>query len=68
MRPEYDFSDARPNPFATPFPKQSITIRLEERTPDYFRGLAEELGVPYQSLINFYLRDCAMKKRRPDWT
>jgi predicted DNA binding CopG/RHH family protein len=67
MRDEYDFSNAVPSPWADLL-KQSITIRIDTPTLEYFRTLAVELGVPYQSLINFYLRDCAMNKRRPDWT
>ena len=68
MRDEYDFSNARPNPYAAMFPKQSITIRLDTQTLAYFKTLADQLGVPYQSLINFYLRDCAINKRQPAWT
>lgn len=67
MRDEYDFSNARPNPWAEKL-KQSITIRLDTQTLMYFKTLADQLGVPYQSLINFYLRDCALNKRRPEWT
>ena len=63
MREEYDFSDAIKNPFAKRL-KKSITIRLELSTLSYFKGLAEELELPYQSLINLYLRDCASKKRK----
>ena len=65
--PEYDFSAATPSPWAGRL-KQSITIRIDTPTLDYFRALAEEVGVPYQSLINYYLRDCALRRRRPDWT
>ena len=68
MREEYDFSHARPNPYAAMFPKQSITIRLDEAALAYFKSLSDELGMPYQSLINFYLRDCAINKRRPGWS
>lgn len=67
MRDEYDFSNAVPSPWAEKL-KQTITIRIDTPTLEYFKMLAIELGVPYQSLINFYLRDCALKKRRPDWT
>ena len=68
IRPEYDFSNARPNPYAALFRKQSITIRVDEEVLAYFKALAEEIGMPYQSLINFYLRDCARSRRRPAWT
>ena len=64
MRKEYDFSDARPSPYAKRL-KRPVTIRLDERTLAYFRGLAAELEVPYQTLINLYLRDCAETGRRP---
>jgi hypothetical protein len=63
MRDEYDFSDAIKNPYAKRL-KKSITIRLELSTVAYFKGLAEELELPYQSLINLYLRDCAASKRK----
>ena len=64
MRKEYDFSKARPNPYVGKLKKQ-ITIRLEPSTIDYFKGLAKELGIPYQNLINLYLRDCALAGKRP---
>jgi len=41
-----------------------VTIRLDEQTIVYFKSLADETGVPYQTLINLYLRDCAASKRR----
>ena len=64
MKSNYDFSDAKPNPFAARLKKQ-ITIRLDAPTIEYFKALAEETGVPYQTLMNMYLRDCAEKRRRP---
>ncbi len=64
MRKEYDFSKARKNPYAKRL-KKSVTIRLDEATVDYFRRLAEEAELPYQTLINLYLRDCAVSNRRP---
>jgi predicted DNA binding CopG/RHH family protein len=64
MRKEYDFSNARRNPYAKRL-KRSVTIRLDERTIEYFQQLAAELEVPYQTLINSYLRDCAEQRRRP---
>jgi predicted DNA binding CopG/RHH family protein len=64
MRENYDFSTGRKNPYARRLKKQ-VTIRLEETTIEYFKALAEEVGVPYQTLINLYLRDCAAKNRRP---
>lgn len=64
MRKEYDIPDARPNPYAKRL-KRSVTIRLDECTIQYFQDLASELDVPYQTLINLYLRDCADTGRRP---
>ncbi|MGD9583160.1 MAG: BrnA antitoxin family protein [Lysobacterales bacterium] len=62
MRKEYDFSKARKNPYAAQL-KKSVTIRLDEDAIDYFKGLSEKVGIPYQSLINLYLRDCAASQR-----
>ena len=64
MRKEYDFSKSRKNPYAERLKKQ-ITIRLETGTIDYFKKLAHEVGMPYQNLINLYLRDCAANHRKP---
>lgn len=63
MRKEYDFSAARKNPYASQLKKQ-ITIRLDEEAIDYFKSISEEVGIPYQSLINLYLRDCAASHRK----
>ncbi|MEX1196382.1 MAG: BrnA antitoxin family protein [Pseudohongiellaceae bacterium] len=63
MRNEYDFSESRPNPYTGRLKKQ-ITIRLDEDTVDYFKNMAEKEGIPYQSLINSYLRDCAERRRK----
>ena len=64
MRKEYDFSKGKRNPYAKQL-KQSITMRVDRTTLEYFKGLAVELDVPYQTLINLYLRDCALTGRRP---
>ena len=63
MRKHYDFSDARKNPYAAQL-KKSVTIRLDEGSISYFKGMAEETGIPYQSLINLYLKDCAASHRK----
>lgn len=65
MRKNYDFSNAQKNQYADLLKKQ-ITIRLDQMTIDYFKSVSEEVGIPYQSLINFYLRECAQKKRKPN--
>jgi len=63
MREDYDFSKARQNPYAKRL-KKRVTIRLDEVTIAYFKQLSEESGIPYQTLINLYLRDCAASNRR----
>ena len=63
MRKNYDFSQSVKNPYANKVKKQ-ITIRLDGDTIAYFKSLAEETGIPYQNLINLYLRDCAGKNRK----
>lgn len=64
MRKEYDFSKSRKNPY-TKHLKRQVTMRLDVAAVDYFKQLASELGIPYQNLINLFLRDCALQKRRP---
>lgn len=64
MRKQYNFSQARKNPYARRL-KRAITIRLDEATLNYYKELAQQLGMPYQTLINLYLRDCADRKLRP---
>lgn len=68
MKKQYDFSKARKNPYAKRL-KRQVTIRLDEPTISYFKALAEETGIPYQTLINLYLRDCAVSRRKVaiDW-
>ncbi|HAR67857.1 MAG TPA: antitoxin [Lentisphaeria bacterium] len=63
MREEYDFSDSKPNPYASKLKKQ-VTIRLGVDVIDYFKKMSEENGIPYQTLINLYLRDCALQHRK----
>ncbi len=65
MRKEYDFSNSIKNPYASKLKKQ-ITIRLDALTVEYFKKLADSFGIPYQNLINLYLRDCATKKLQPN--
>lgn len=62
MRAEYDFSNARKNPYAKFFEEQ-ITINIDENTADFFKNQAENVGIPYQKLINLYLQDCAANNR-----
>lgn len=62
MRDHYDFSKSVKNPYAKKLKKQ-VTIRLDEDTIEYFKRLAEDKDMPYQSLINLYLRDCAQSQK-----
>ena len=64
MKAEYDLSKlkARKNPYASKL-KRPVTMRLSEDVVAYFKGMAEDAGMPYQSLINLYLRDCLAKQR-----
>jgi uncharacterized protein (DUF4415 family) len=62
--PTSHFSQSRKNPFANQL-KRQITIRLDTMAVHYFKEMAAELGMPYQNLINLFLRDCATQKRRP---
>ncbi len=65
MKDEYDLSKmkSRPNPYAKRLKKQ-VTLRMSEDVIDYFKEMTEETGIPYQSLINFYLMDCVTAKRK----
>jgi uncharacterized protein (DUF4415 family) len=63
MRQEYDFSKSRKNPYAAKLKKQ-ITLRLDEDAIEYFKAVSQEVGIPYQTLINLYLRDCAATHRK----
>jgi uncharacterized protein (DUF4415 family) len=65
MRDHYDFAKmkSRKNPY-TKYLKQPVTMRVDRETVDYFRQMAEKTGIPYQTLINLYLRDCAQQQRK----
>ena len=65
MRDHYDFSKmkGRKNPYIK-YLKQPVTMRLDCDSVDYFKSLSEESGIPYQTLINLYLRDCVMTRRK----
>jgi antitoxin component of RelBE/YafQ-DinJ toxin-antitoxin module len=67
MRKNYDFSNAVRNPYAKRL-KRQLTIRLDEDTISYFQDLSKEMSLPYQTLMNMYLRDCAETRKRPHWT
>lgn len=63
MREEYDFSNARPNPYSKKL-KTQVTINLDTATVDYFKKQAASSGIPYQTLINLYLTDCVQNNRQ----
>ena len=65
MRAHYDFSKLKgeKNPYISQL-KQPITIRLDKVTVAYFKALSVEVGMPYQNLINLYLRDCALHHKK----
>lgn len=67
MKAAYDFSKmkSRKNPYAAKL-KRQVTIRMGDDVIGYFKRISEETGIPYQSLINLYLRDCVINQRRPD--
>lgn len=62
MKKEYDFTNAKKNPYTAKTKKQ-ITINLNEEVLVYFKSMSEETGIPYQPLINLYLLDCVNNKR-----
>jgi len=63
MRKHYDFSQAKPNPYAKRL-KREITVRLDEGTVEYFEAIAAETGIPARMLMNLYLRECAASRKR----
>ena len=64
MRKEYDFSKSVKNPYTKRLKKQ-VTIRLEDDIIEYFKALARETDIPYQKLINLFLRDCGENQLKP---
>ena len=68
MRKEYDFSKmkGRRNPYARLL-KKPVTIRLGADVVKYFKTMSQDMEVPYQNLINLYLRDCVLSHRRIEW-
>ncbi|MBK7103692.1 MAG: BrnA antitoxin family protein [Ignavibacteriae bacterium] len=65
MKKEYDFSNSIKNPYIKKLKKQ-ISIRIEDDTVEYFKKLSTEIGIPYQNLMNMYLRECADKNMKPN--
>ena len=65
MKKEYDFSKSIKNPYTKKLKKQ-ISIRIENDTIEYFKKLASEIDIPYQNLMNLYLKECAEKNKKPN--
>ena len=67
MRKEYDIEKLNPrkNPYTNRLKKQ-VTINIDNDTIDYFKSQSEKSGLPYQTLINLYLADCASHQRKLD--
>ena len=65
MKKEYNFSNSIKNPYIKKLKKQ-ISIRLEKDTIEYFKELSAEIGIPYQNLMNMFLRECAQKNMKPN--
>jgi predicted DNA binding CopG/RHH family protein len=65
MKKEYDFSNSIKNPYIKKLKKQ-ISIRIEKETVEYFKKLASEIDIPYQNLMNMYLRECAQNNFKPN--
>jgi predicted DNA binding CopG/RHH family protein len=64
MRKHYDFSGSIKNPYSKKL-KTPVTIRIENDTIEYFKTLAIDSDIPYQKLINLFLRDCALQRKKP---
>ena len=64
MRDEYDFTNAVRNPYAKHLSTE-ITLGVANPVVDYFKGLSEKTGIPWRTLINLYLADCAENHREP---
>lgn len=64
MREEYDIKNLNPrkNPYANKLKKQ-ITINVDSSIIDFFKSLSDDTGIPYQTLINLYLRDCVQNNK-----
>ena len=69
MKSEYDFSkmESRRNPYTAKLKKQ-VTIRMGQDVISYFKAMSEDTGIPYQSLINLYLKDCVSSHRKINLT
>ena len=65
MEKEYDLAamKSRPNPYVERLKKQ-VTLRVGDDVIDYFQGIARETGIPYETLIDLYLRDCVASHRK----
>ncbi|MGN0434275.1 CopG family antitoxin [Bilifractor sp. LCP19S3_H10] len=67
LEKEFDFSKAVKNPYVKAL-KRQVTINLDENVIIYFKGKADQTGIPYQTLINLYLKDCVTNNRNLELT
>ena len=67
LEKEFDFSKAKKNPYARELKKQ-ISIKVDPIVLEFFKEQAMDIGIPYQTLINLYLRDCVKSNRKLDLT
>jgi len=65
MKKEYNFSNSKKNPYTKKL-KRQISIRIENGTIEYFKELANQTGIPYQNLMDLYLRECAENNKKPN--
>jgi len=66
MRREYDFSKLKTaEPKYLKHLKKSVTMRLDPQVVTYFKVLSQKTGLPYQSLINYVLKDYAKHQLEP---
>ena len=63
MRDNYDFSNSKLSPYAQML-KKTITIQVGTDVLDFFQNMAKEYNMPYENLINLYLKDCACNQRK----
>lgn len=63
MRDDYDFTNTIKNPYSDRLKKQ-ITIRLDDAVIAYFKEMADQTGMPYQNIINYYLLDCVKNHKQ----
>ena len=66
MKKNYDLKKMswKPNPYLRAL-KKSVTIRFDQDVVEYFKELSAREGVPYQTLMNQFLRFCKEERLKP---